>query len=133
MPLTARGWLEASPLGWQREAARRRSPLPAPSPPDAARLPHLPAQVLLLMESMIDAGVHFGFPRAVATKLTLTLALALTVALALALALALTLTRWRPSSCSRQSRARLSTPCRPRWARLTPTSPNLGFEPEPYS
>ena len=25
--------------------------------------------VLLLMESMIDAGVHFGFPRAVATKL----------------------------------------------------------------
>ena len=28
-----------------------------------------PAYVLLLMESMIDAGVHFGFPRAVATKL----------------------------------------------------------------
>ena len=69
MPLTARGWLDASPLGWQSEAARRRSPLPAHSPPDAARLPHLPAQVLLLMESMIDAGVHFGFPRAVATKL----------------------------------------------------------------
>ena len=43
--------------------------MPAHSPPDAARLPHLPAQVLLLMESMIDAGVHFGFPRAVATKL----------------------------------------------------------------
>ena len=33
--------------------------------------PHcgLPSQVLLLMESMVDAGVHFGFPRAVATKL----------------------------------------------------------------
>lgn len=30
-----------------------------------------PAYVLLLMESMIDAGVHFGFPRAVATKLVL--------------------------------------------------------------
>lgn len=28
-----------------------------------------PAYVLLLMEAMIDAGVHFGFPRAVATKL----------------------------------------------------------------
>jgi len=28
-----------------------------------------PAYVLLLMESMVDAGVHFGFPRAVATKL----------------------------------------------------------------
>ena len=91
MPLTARGWLDASPLGWQRETARRRSPLPAHSPPDAARLPHLPAQVLLLMESMIDAGVHFGFPRAVATKLTLTLALTLILTLALALALALTL------------------------------------------
>ena len=101
--------------------------MPAHSPPDAARLPHIPAQVLLLMESMIDAGVHFGFPRAVATKLTLTLALTLI----LTLTLTLTLTRWRPSSCSRQSRARPSTPCRPRWARLTPTSPNLGFEPEP--
>ena len=41
------------------------------------------------MESMIDAGVHFGFPRAVATKLTLTLALTLILTLALALALAL--------------------------------------------
>lgn len=28
-----------------------------------------PAYVLLLMESMIDTGVHLGFPRAVATKL----------------------------------------------------------------
>jgi len=28
-----------------------------------------PAYVLLLMEAMIDSGVHFGFPRAVATKL----------------------------------------------------------------
>ena len=45
------------------------------------------------MESMIDAGVHFGFPRAVATKLTLTLALTLILTLALALALTLTLTR----------------------------------------
>ena len=91
------------------------------------------------MESMIDAGVHFGFPRAVATKLTLTLALALTLTLALALALTLiltltltlTLTRWRPSWCSRQSRARPSTPCRPRWAGLTPTSPHLDPEPGP--
>lgn len=29
-----------------------------------------PAYVLLLMESMIECGVHFGFPRALATKLT---------------------------------------------------------------
>ena len=30
-----------------------------------------PAYVLLLMESMIDTGVHLGFPRAVASKLVL--------------------------------------------------------------
>ena len=45
------------------------------------------------MESMIDAGVHFGFPRAVATKLTLTLALALTLTLTLALTSALSFSR----------------------------------------
>ena len=66
IPLTARGG--RSPLGCQREAAGRRSGA-CPHSADCGASAHLPSQVLLLMESMVDAGVHFGFPRAVATKL----------------------------------------------------------------
>ena len=59
---------EPSPLRCQREATRRRSGA-YPHSAECNASAHLPSQVLLLMESMVDAGVHFGFPRAVATKL----------------------------------------------------------------